>query len=53
MERSQDEITRVCDWAQESVDGGTSRYCGMSYEQGVLDALNWVTGLEDHAPDED
>lgn len=52
MERNKDEIERVSEWARQGVDEGT-RYAGMSYEEGVLDALNWVTGEDDHAPDED
>lgn len=52
MDRSMEEISRVTDWALEGVDCGT-RHPGMSYEQGVLDALNWMTGMDEHAPDQD
>ena len=37
--------------AAEDQDHRGSRYSGMSYEQGVYDALTWVTG-EDEELDE-
>ncbi|MBD5416983.1 MAG: hypothetical protein HDR50_04850 [Desulfovibrio sp.] len=50
--RSEGEIARVWNWASQGIDGGT-RYPGMSYEQGLMDMLDWLTGDSDHAPDED
>ncbi len=50
--RSDDEIARVENWAVEGVDEGT-RYPGMSYEQGIVDVLQWLSGDSDHAPDEE
>ncbi len=50
--RTDEEIARVENWAAEGVDAGTN-YPGMSYEQGVLDALQWLIGDSDHAPDDD
>lgn len=50
--RTEKEITRVEDWAIEGIEDG-SRYPGMSYEQGVLDALQWLRGDTDNAPDEE
>ena len=38
VERQSKEIYDLMNWAQEGVDQGT-RYPGMSYEQGILDAL--------------
>ena len=43
VERQSEEIYDLMNWAQEGVDQGT-RYPGMSYEQGILDALNGSTG---------
>lgn len=39
VERQSEEIYDLMNWAQEGVDQGT-RYPGMSYEQGILDALH-------------
>lgn len=50
--RSEDEINRVENWAVEGIDQG-SRYAGMSYEQGIVDTLNWLRGDDDHAPDDE
>ena len=38
VERQSEEIYDLMNWAQEGIDQGT-RYPGMSYEQGILDAL--------------
>jgi hypothetical protein len=58
-ERTEAEIARVEKWAAEGIRKGSrkpgeqgSRYPGMSYEQGIIDALDWVTGLTYTAPDE-
>lgn len=48
--RSETEINRVLDWAQEGEDQGT-RYAGMSYEQGIKAMYAWLVGDEDAAPD--
>ena len=49
--RTEDETARVENWAVEGVDAG-SHYPGMSYEQGILDTLQWLRGDSDHAPDQ-
>jgi hypothetical protein len=46
-----DEIERVEEWAMHGETNG-SRYPGMSYEQGIIDTLNWLQG-RGAAPDED
>lgn len=51
-ERTEDEIYRVLNWADEGIDRG-SKYSGASYEQGVSDAIRWLIGDSDHAPDEE
>lgn len=51
-DRTDEEIGRVENWAVVAMDEGT-RYPGMSYEQGVLDMLEWLRGDSDHAPDEE
>lgn len=50
--RTEAEVKRVVDWAMEGIQQGT-RYAGMSYEQGIQDMCDWLTGHSDHAPDED
>ena len=52
VERQSKEIYDLMNWAQEGVDQGT-RYPGMSYEQGILDALMWLDGSSDHNPMDD
>lgn len=49
--RTEEEVARVEDWAAEGVSVG-SRYPGMTYEQGVLDTIQWIRGDVDNAPDE-
>ena len=49
--RTEEEVARVENWAVAGIDGGT-RYPGMSYEQGIVDALEWIRGDSDTAPDE-
>lgn len=50
--RTETEIARVENWAMEGFDAG-SLYPEMSYEQGILDVLQWLRGDIDHAPDEE
>lgn len=50
--RTEDEIGEMENWACEGFNSGT-RYPGMSYEQGVMDALHWLRGDNDHAPHKD
>ena len=52
VEPQSKEIYDLMNWAQEGVDQGT-RYPGMSYEQGILDALMWLDGSSDHNPMDD
>jgi len=39
--------------AQEHVDEGKVAWPGMSYEQGVANALRWVLGEDEFAPMEE
>ena len=47
--RSEEEIANVENWAVDGVDEG-SHYPGMSYEQGIVDTLQWLRGDTEHAP---
>lgn len=46
------EIDDVLNDANDSIDEGTSRWPGMTYEQGVAAALNWIAN-DDDAPFEE
>jgi len=47
--RTEDEIDDVMNTCSEVIDSGDSHFEGMSYEQGVQAALDWVLGrTEDH-----
>lgn len=50
--RNDEEIDRVLQWAIDGNAKGT-RYAGMSYESGLIDMLDWLTGITDVAPDQD
>lgn len=50
--RTKAEIERVLNKAMQAFDEGTY-YPGMSYEQGILDALAWITGESEDEPLED
>ena len=49
--RSDEEINRVLNWAGEGLDQG-AHFPGMSYENGILNMLDWLNGDSDEAPDE-
>ena len=49
---TQEEIDNCANWAAEGIDEGR-HYPGMSYEQGVADALHWMQGDSDNGPHED
>ena len=46
-------IQRVRSWAAEAEAFGRKHYPGMSYEEGVLAAIDWLFGDRREAPDED
>lgn len=50
---TQDQIDEVTNDAWDSINEGTSRYRGMTYEEGVRAALDWVTGETDESPFEE
>ena len=47
--RSQYEIDELMNRVQDSIDEG-GRFFGMSYEDGLMEALRWVTGDSDDDP---
>ena len=52
IRRSEEEINRVLTWAADGKYDGT-HYAGMSYEEGILNALDWLFGNTDDPPDEE
>ena len=52
IKRSDEEIQRVLGWAIDRNASGET-YFGMTYEEGVLAALDWLTGNTDDAPDDE
>ncbi len=50
--RSEQEIARVENWAFAALDEGT-HFAGMTYEQGLIDMLEWLRGDTNNAPDEE
>ena len=53
MTRDNKEIREIIDWATDSISKGASKFFGMSYEEGVRDALEWAVGDIDERPDEE
>ena len=49
---TQDEINSVIDWSAKSEEEGSSKYPGMTYEQGVRAALEWINGYGENPSDE-
>ena len=47
--RSEEEVRRVLEWTNNPV---YAEYGDRSYEMGVKDALDWIIGDTDVAPDE-
>lgn len=53
MEPSKIEIEEQVDIALVYVNKGESKFPGMTYEDGIRNALEWVLGYSDVAPMED
>jgi hypothetical protein len=52
IQRNTAEIDRVRNWAAEAEAEGGRHFPGMSYEEGVIAAIDWLVGDRDDAPDE-
>ncbi len=48
-----EEIDKQLNKAYDQVDRGGSKWPGMSYEQGVIAAIDWVRGYSSDLPMED
>lgn len=50
MDRTEDEIDVQVNAAITQENKGETKWPGMTYEQGVRAALDWVRGFNDEAP---
>jgi hypothetical protein len=50
VERTDEQVNEVLNEANEAEDNGTSRWPGMTYEQGVAAGISWVLGQTDEHP---
>ena len=48
--RTEDELRKLLDEVEEARIIGQIKYKGMSYEDGICEALRWVVGDEDERP---
>lgn len=48
--RTDAEVNELVDKCADAENNGTTRYPGMTYEQGIRAALEWVTGSQDGHP---
>jgi len=46
------EIDRVLNWTYDAMDEARSNFPGMSYEDGVRAAIEWLQGEVEDAPDD-
>lgn len=46
--RTRDEIDDLLQQCAEAIDAGRSKYFGMSYEQGIEAAIQWLTEGGEH-----
>jgi hypothetical protein len=47
---AEDDINDVLNECSEAADSGTSKFPGMTYEQGVEAAIRWMLGDDDTNP---
>ena len=50
--RPLNEVNEVIDWATQGEANGT-QFPGMSYEEGVRAAIDWMAGNTDERPDDE
>lgn len=48
--RTEDEVNDLLNQCVEAEDSGRSKFPGMTYEQGVRNAIDWLTGNSDDNP---
>jgi len=50
VERSDEKVDALIEWAAHKINQGKSTYPGMSYEEGVRAATEWLIGETDDHP---
>lgn len=50
VEREAAEIDEVLNLADDAEEAGTTAYRGMTFEQGVAQAIRWITGSDAEPP---
>jgi hypothetical protein len=50
INKTKDEIFLVLDKAIESQTNSRNRYSGMTYQEGIIHALDWILGRADDPP---
>ena len=50
LARTEGEICELMNRCEDKIMEGGSRFFGMTYEQGVVEALRWVVGEQDEYP---
>lgn len=50
IKRSNEEIDDLLNECAEGIETGDSKYPSMSYEEGIRDAIDWITGTTDENP---
>jgi hypothetical protein len=53
INKTEDEIFAVLDKAMESQAKERDRFSGMTYQEGIINALDWILGRADDPPLED
>jgi hypothetical protein len=48
--KTEDEISAALDKATKSQTKERGRYFGMTYQEGIINALDWILGLVDDPP---
>ena len=53
IKQSEEDIAHLEAWAMKTFETGESHYPGMTYEDGVREALNWLFGRNENSPADD
>lgn len=53
LERTEDQVWEQLNAAEEQMMKGGTKWSGMTYEQGVANAIRWMVGDDDTPPMED
>jgi hypothetical protein len=51
--RTQEEVNQQLDKVNDNINKGISKYPGMTYEEGIRAAIDWMSGESDEPPMDD